>query len=83
MNGKSPNLIFCDPSRVIISNRIADAPVFGLEDLLDFSFAMGDVVLCTADGSVLDDVTDLEEMFGTSLSNANRNQTNLELSVGN
>ena len=44
---------------------------------------MSDVVLCTADGSVFDDVTDLDEIFGTSFSNANRNQTDLELSVGN
>jgi len=83
MHGKSPNLIFCDPSRVIISDRIADAPVFGLEDLLDFSFAMSDVVGCTADRSIFDDVADLEEILRALFSNANGNQTNLELSLGN
>lgn len=44
---------------------------------------MGDVVVCTTDGSVFDDVTDLGEILGISSSNANGNQTDLELSVRN
>jgi len=68
VNGESPNLVFGGLIRVVIFNRVADTPVFSLEDLLDLSFAVKDIVVRTADGSVFDDITDLGEIFGTPCS---------------
>ena len=65
MDGKDPYLVVGGLSGVFVSNRVPDAAIFGLEDFLDFSFTVDDVIVCTADGSVFDEITGLKESFKT------------------
>jgi len=55
------NLVVGRLAGVFISNGIADVALFGLEDFFDFSFAVGDVVMRTADGSIFDEIAGLSE----------------------
>lgn len=61
MTGKNPNLVFGGLAGVSISNSIADAAIFGFDDILDFSFAVSNIIACTTDGSIFDEVADLKE----------------------
>lgn len=66
---------------MFIFYSVADAAAFGLDDLLNFTFAVNDVVLCATDGPVLDEVAGLKGIFRTC-SGVNGDWSDLELSGG-